>query len=138
MTEVPEDQVRGLEREGDAMEKGLERLEGHIDTAQQKAEHAREQATPDAVAGDWQDESAGAQQGDDAQDAEGREGPGGEGPGEPQGEGDSDAYDGDGGGGGSDERADGDGAAATTTTTAASRRPPSAGSRGRTPRDRRR
>jgi hypothetical protein len=79
MTEVPEDQIRGLERQGDAMEEGLERLQGDIDTAHQKAEHAQDQATPDAVAGDWQDESAGAQQGDDARDAEGREGPGGEG-----------------------------------------------------------
>ena len=76
MTEVPEDQVRGLEREGDAMEEGLERLQADIDTAHEKAEHARDRATPDAVAGDWEDESAGAQQGDDPQDAAGAEGPG--------------------------------------------------------------
>lgn len=87
MTEVPEDQVRGLEREAGAMEEGLERLQDDIDTAHEKAEEQRERAQPEDVAGDWQDESAGAQQGDDPQDAEGREGPGGEPPG---GDGDGD------------------------------------------------
>ncbi len=78
MTEVPEDQVRGLEREADEMEEGLERLQGGIDSAHEKADQQAERARPEGVAGDWQDESAGAQQGDDPQDAERAEGPGGE------------------------------------------------------------
>ena len=76
MTEVPEDQIRGLERQAGRMEEGLEKLGDHIETAQEKADEQRERANPEAVAGDWQDESAGAQQGDDAKDAEGAEGPG--------------------------------------------------------------
>lgn len=77
MTEVPEDQVRDLERGAEEMEEGLGRLEGHIETAQERAAEQRERADPEAVAGDWEDESAGAQQGDDARDAEDREGPSG-------------------------------------------------------------
>jgi hypothetical protein len=81
MSEVPEDQIRGLEREADEMQEGLENLGEDLQTAHEKADQQRERANPEAVAGDWQDESAGAQQGDDARDAEGAEGPGGESPG---------------------------------------------------------
>ena len=72
MTEVPEDRVRDLERGADEMEEGLGRLEADLETAHERADEQRERADPDAVAGDWEDESAGAQQGDDAQDAAGR------------------------------------------------------------------
>ena len=74
MTEVPEDQVRDLERGADEMEEGLDKLQHGIDTAQERAAEARERANPDAVAGDWEDEATGAQQGDDAVDAEDRDG----------------------------------------------------------------
>ncbi len=70
MTEVPEDQVRGLERDADEMEEQLEGLQEDIETAHEKADEQRERAQPDAVAGDWEDESAGAQQGDDPEDAD--------------------------------------------------------------------
>ncbi len=69
------------------MEEGLQELQADIDTAHQRADEQRERANPEAAAGDWQDESAGAHQGDDARDAEGGEassgddgGEGGDGP----------------------------------------------------------
>ena len=68
MTEVPEDQVRDLERGADEMEKELGRLEGDIETAHERADQQRERANPEAAAGDWQDESTAAHQGDDATD----------------------------------------------------------------------
>ena len=80
MTEVPEDQVRDLERSADEMEEGLERLESHIGTAHERAAEQRERANPEAAAGDWQEESTAAHQGDDATDASrspGDEGDGG-------------------------------------------------------------
>ncbi len=55
------------------MEEGLQELQADIDTAHQRADEQRERANPEAAAGDWQDESAGAHQGDDARDAEGGE-----------------------------------------------------------------
>ena len=58
------------------MEEGLERLEEDIGTAKDRHAEQRARANPEAAAGDWDDESAGAQQGDDAVDAEGAEGPG--------------------------------------------------------------
>ncbi len=74
MTEVPEDQVRDLERGAEEMEEGLDRLEGDIETAQQRATEQRERANPEGAAGDWQDESTAAHQGDDA--SEGSRSPG--------------------------------------------------------------
>ena len=69
MTEVPEDRVRDLERSADEMEEGLEKLESHIETAHERADEQRERANPEAAAGDWQDESTAAHQGDDASEA---------------------------------------------------------------------
>jgi hypothetical protein len=69
MTEVPEDQVRDLERGADEMEKELGRLEGDLSTAHDKAAEQRERANPEAAAGDWQEESTAAHQGDDATEA---------------------------------------------------------------------
>ena len=69
MTEVPEDQVRDLERGAEEMEQGLGRLEGDIETAHERAAEQRERANPEAAAGDWQDESTAAHQGDDASEA---------------------------------------------------------------------
>ena len=74
MTEVPEDQVRDLERGADEMEQGLGRLEDDIETAHDRAAEQRQRANPEAAAGDWQDESTAAHQGDDA--AEGSRSPG--------------------------------------------------------------
>src|SRR5829696_5067034 len=72
MTEVPEERVHDLERGAEEMEEGLGKLQGSIDTAHERADEQRERAQPEEVAGDWEDESSGAQQGDDAEDAEGR------------------------------------------------------------------
>ena len=69
MTEVPEDQVRDLERGAEEMEEGLGRLEGDLETAHERADEQRERANPEAAAGDWQDESTAAHQGDDATEA---------------------------------------------------------------------
>ena len=69
MTEVPEDQVRDLEKGAEEMEKGLGGLEDDIGTARERADEQRERANPEAAAGDWQDESTAAHQGDDATDA---------------------------------------------------------------------
>jgi hypothetical protein len=60
---------RDLERQSDEMEQRLDELGEDIEEA-----HGKATAHPDiddnAVAGDWDDESAGAQQGDDAEDTE--------------------------------------------------------------------
>ena len=69
MTEVPEDQTRGLEKGAKEMEEGLERLGSDIETAHERADEQRERANPEAAAGDWEDESAGAYQGADAVEA---------------------------------------------------------------------
>ena len=69
MTEVPEDQVRDLERGAEQMEKELGRLEDDIETAHERADEQRERANPEAAAGDWQQESTAAHQGDDASEA---------------------------------------------------------------------
>jgi hypothetical protein len=69
MTEVPEDRARDLERGAEEMEEGLGRLEGDIETAQERAAEQRERANPEAAAGDWQEESTAAHQGDDATEA---------------------------------------------------------------------
>ena len=69
MTEGPEDQVHDLEREAEEMEEGLDKLEGDIETAQERAAEQRERANPEAAAGDWQEESTAAHQGDDATEA---------------------------------------------------------------------
>ena len=76
MTEVPEDQARDLDRGAKEMEQELERLEGDIETAQDKAAEQRERANPKAVAGDFEDASAGAHEGEDPQGAAEAEGPG--------------------------------------------------------------
>ena len=69
MTEVPENQTRGLEKGAKEMEEGLERLESDIETAHERADEQRERANPEAAAGEWEDESAGAYQGADAVEA---------------------------------------------------------------------
>jgi hypothetical protein len=69
MTEAPEDQVRDLERGADEMEEGLGKLEGSLETAHERAAEQRERANPEAAAGDWQEESTAAHQGDDATEA---------------------------------------------------------------------
>ena len=60
-----------MERGGDDMEAKLEKLDDHIDEAHKAADN-RPEAGSDVlgdVAGDWEDEAAGADQGDDATDA---------------------------------------------------------------------
>ena len=69
MTEVPEDRVHDLEQGAAEMEEGLGQLESDIETAQERAAEQRERANPEAAAGDWQEESTGAHQGDDATEA---------------------------------------------------------------------
>ena len=69
MTEVPEDRLRDLERGAEEREEGLGNLEGDIETAQERAAEHRERASPEAAAGDWQEESTAAHQGDDATEA---------------------------------------------------------------------
>ena len=73
--ERPEDGPREaadeMEREADQMEEQLDELGDEIDEAEAAAER-RPEAGSDLlgdVAGDWEDEAAGAQQGDDAVDA---------------------------------------------------------------------
>jgi hypothetical protein len=83
VTEVPEDRVRDLERGGDEMEEQLSKLESDIETAQERADEQRERVEPsglspedagtEEIAGDWQGESSGAQQGDDPKDAVGED-----------------------------------------------------------------
>jgi hypothetical protein len=55
----------GLERSGDELEERLEQLDEHIEESEQKLEGRRDDAGQpvDDVAGDWEDKSAGAQQG---------------------------------------------------------------------------
>jgi hypothetical protein len=57
------------ERTADDMEARLDRLGDHIDDAKVRAAEQDEVAHPDGIAGDWQDESSGAHQGDDAPEA---------------------------------------------------------------------
>ncbi|HEV2061513.1 MAG TPA: hypothetical protein VGR12_01565, partial [Solirubrobacteraceae bacterium] len=75
MTEVPEDQTRDLERGAEEMEHQLDRLEGQIETAQDRATEQRERTTPKAVAGDFEDASAGAHEGEDPAGAADAAGP---------------------------------------------------------------
>ena len=69
MTEVPEDHARDLERGAKEMENELDRLGDNLETAKDRATEQRERANPDAAAGDWQEESTAAHQGDDATEA---------------------------------------------------------------------
>ena len=75
-----EDEVREatdeMGRDGDEMEERLETLDEHIDEAQEAAANRPEAQDEEGgeIAGDWEDQSAGAQQGDDAIDAAGRGG----------------------------------------------------------------
>jgi len=73
--ERPEDEPREaageMERDADEMEEQLDELGDEIDEAESAAER-RPEAGSDLlgdVAGDWEDEASGAQQGDDAVDA---------------------------------------------------------------------
>ena len=65
----PEDQVEEAlaepERTGDELEGRLGDLQEDIDEAKAQASTRREDAEPDLIAGDWEDESSGAHQGDD-------------------------------------------------------------------------
>jgi len=64
--------AREMDRDGARMEHELERLGEHIDEAQ-AAKEKRPEAGSDAiadVAGDWEDEAMGSQQGEDAEDTE--------------------------------------------------------------------
>jgi hypothetical protein len=63
------DPARAGERTADDMEARLDELGEHIDTAKARAAEQDEVAHPDGIAGDWQDESAGSHQGDDAPEA---------------------------------------------------------------------
>ena len=63
------DPVRAGEQTGDDMEARLDQLGDHIDTAKARAAEQDEIAHPDTIAGDWEDESSGAHQGDDAEEA---------------------------------------------------------------------
>ena len=61
------------ERTADDMEARLDELGDHIDTAKARAAEQDEVAHPAGIAGDWEDESSGAHQGDDAEEAFGDE-----------------------------------------------------------------
>ena len=63
------DPGRAGERTDDDMEARLDQLGDHIGDAKTKAAEQDEVAHPAGVAGDWEDESSGAHQGDDAEGA---------------------------------------------------------------------
>ncbi len=63
------DPARAGERTADDMEARLDQLGDHIDDAKARAAEQDAVAHPDGIAGNWQDESAGAHQGDDAPEA---------------------------------------------------------------------
>jgi TolA-binding protein len=69
------DATSDMARGGDEMEHRLDELENHIDDAKSTAtqrqdapEQTRGLEDAEEVAGDWEGESSGAQQGDDAED----------------------------------------------------------------------
>ena len=79
-----EEQVRdaasGMARGGEEMEHELSRLEGHIDEAKSAAtqrqdapQQRRSAGEGGDVAGDWEGESSGSQQGEDPTDTEGEQ-----------------------------------------------------------------
>lgn len=60
---------RAMEQRGDEMEQRLNEVEEHLDEAKQAA--ANPPVEPDeGVAGDWEGEATGSQQGEDAKDTE--------------------------------------------------------------------
>jgi uncharacterized protein involved in exopolysaccharide biosynthesis len=72
MTPEREDEVeetaRGMARGAEELEERLGHLGDQIEDAKTKAADRREDAGIEDAAGDWEEESSGAQQGDDAQD----------------------------------------------------------------------
>ena len=69
--------AQSMEKDADEMQHDLDKLEDDIDGAKSAAKQ-RPEADSDLlgdVAGDWEDEATGAQQGEDAEDTEGEKAP---------------------------------------------------------------
>jgi len=60
------DPLQQGQRTADEMEERLDTLDEHIGTAKRKAAETDKTEAGSSVAGDWEEESAGAHQGDDA------------------------------------------------------------------------
>jgi hypothetical protein len=63
------DPAADLEREADQLERHLEQLDDHIADAQKTAAARREEAIPEAAAGDWEDTKGTPGQGEDPEGA---------------------------------------------------------------------
>ena len=70
------DPAAALEREADRLEHHLEQLGDHITDAQKSAAARREEAMPEAAAGDWEDTKGTPGQGEDPEGAVGGRTPG--------------------------------------------------------------
>jgi hypothetical protein len=69
-----DDPAASMEREADALEHHLEQLDDHIADAHKAADARREEALPEAAAGDWEETRGAPGQGEDPEGAVGDHG----------------------------------------------------------------